>query len=168
MVTNTKQHQRDSLWKLAPLFGSTLFLLLYFVATLYYPGGSQFDKNTKGFSWAHNYWCNLLNENAINGQPNPARPIALTAMMVLCLTLTVFWYLFPIQADLKKTARIVNVWFYSYDYWPVSFYKPSRHYYQCGYSIWIGGIRRNFYRTTEAKFNEIVLDGAFHNCTYRT
>ena len=106
MVTGPKQHQKNYLWKLIPLFGSILFILLYFLATLYYPGGSQFDKNTKGFSWTQNYWCNLLNENAINGQSNPARPIALTAMVVLCLTLTVFWFLFPIQVAFKKSARI--------------------------------------------------------------
>jgi hypothetical protein len=106
-VTNLKRHQITSLWRLTPLLGSIVFVLLYFIASLYYPGGSQFDKHTKGFSWTQNYWCNLLNENAINGQPNPARPIALTAMVVLCLTLTVFWYLFPIQVDFKKRARLL-------------------------------------------------------------
>lgn len=65
------------------------------------------DKNTIGFSWTQNYWCNLLNENAINGAPNPARPIALTAMLILCLTLAVFWYLFPIQVNFKKRVRMV-------------------------------------------------------------
>ncbi len=99
-------HKKIFLWQLIPLSGSLLFLLLYFIATLYYPGGDQFDKNTKGFSWTQNYWCNLLNENAINGLPNTARPIALTAMAVLCLTLSIFWYLFPVQVGFKKKERL--------------------------------------------------------------
>lgn len=48
-----------------------------------------------GFSWAENYWCNLLDGVAINGQPNTAQPIAVTAMVVLCLALGFFWWDFP-------------------------------------------------------------------------
>ena len=90
-----------------PLFGTLLFMCLYFVATLFYPGGSQVDKNSKGFSWANNYWCNLLNENAMNEQHNSARPLAMTAMLVLCLTLAIFWQIFPRQIDLKKSSRLI-------------------------------------------------------------
>ncbi len=96
-----------NIWVLTPLFGTLLYVVLYFIATLFYPGGSQFDKNSKGFSWTQNYWCNLLNENAINGQHNPARPIALTAMLVLSLTLILFWYIFPVRTEFKKTTRLI-------------------------------------------------------------
>lgn len=82
-------------WTLIPLFGTVLFAALYFIASLNYPGGSQFDKSAVGFSWANNYWCNLLNDHAINGQLNSAQPIALTAMLILCFSLTFFWLLFP-------------------------------------------------------------------------
>jgi hypothetical protein len=80
---------------LAPVFGIALFVILYFIATLFYPGGSQIDTNSSGFSCTHNYWCNLLNEKAINGQINDAQPIALTAMFILCTALTIFWLQFP-------------------------------------------------------------------------
>ena len=72
-----------SIWVLTPIFGTIVFVVLYIVATLLYPGGSQVDKNSIGFSWTNNYWCNLLNDNAINGQHNPAKPIAMTGMFVL-------------------------------------------------------------------------------------
>jgi hypothetical protein len=91
---------------LIPILGSAIFVLLYLVATLYYPGGSQVDKNSIGFSWLNNYWCNLLNETAINGQPNPAKPIAISGMLVLCSTLAYFWWLFPQQGNLNKTWKI--------------------------------------------------------------
>lgn len=98
--------KQQNIWVLTPLFGTLLFICLYFVATLFYPGGSQVDKNSKGFSWTNNYWCNLLNENAINEQHNSARPLAMAAMIVLCLTLAIFWYIFPKHADLKKSVQL--------------------------------------------------------------
>jgi hypothetical protein len=99
--------KRGKLWELAPLFGAVLFLCLYYIATLYYPGGSQADKNSNGFSWINNYWCNLLNQNAINEQPNPAKPIAIAALVVLCSSLAIFWYLFPQKTDLRKNLRLM-------------------------------------------------------------
>lgn len=85
-----------------PIIGIVIFAALYIVATFYYPGGSQFDKNAVGFSWTKNYWCNLLNDIAINEQKNKAQPIALTAMFILCLTLSYFWWCFPKHASLNK------------------------------------------------------------------
>lgn len=81
------------------------FVMVYIIATFFYPGGSQVDKNSIGFSWINNYWCNLLNENAINGQHNPAKPIAMAGMLVLCLTLTFFWFLFPRYINIGKFAK---------------------------------------------------------------
>ena len=89
-----------------PIVGTLLFVILYFISTLYYPGGSQIDKNSRGFSWTNNYWCNLLNETAMNGQVNPAKPIALTGMFVLCLTLSFFWFIFPRQITISKNLRL--------------------------------------------------------------
>jgi hypothetical protein len=83
--------------------GIGLFFCLYFSATLSYPGGTQADAYSSGFSWSDNYWCNLLNATAINGAYNSARPFALVAMIVLCLTLAVFWYGFPVFAGMGKT-----------------------------------------------------------------
>jgi hypothetical protein len=101
-----KEHQRQFRFlQLLPLLGSVVFVLLYFIASLYYPGGTYLNKSFVGFSWTQNFWCNLLNETAINGEPNPARPIALTGMVVLCFTLMAFWYLFPLQAGFAKRER---------------------------------------------------------------
>jgi hypothetical protein len=104
-VTNRKNIV--SLFKLAPCFGCLGFIELYVIATLYYPGGSQLDKNITGFSWTQNYWCNLLNVNAINGQPNTARPIAIAAMFVLCISLIFFWHIFPSASNLKTGVKIL-------------------------------------------------------------
>lgn len=63
-------------------------------------------KIQKDLAGTQNYWCNLLNENAINGQHNSAKPIAMTAMFILCLTLANFWYIFPQQVGLQKSSQI--------------------------------------------------------------
>ncbi|MDX1941723.1 MAG: hypothetical protein SFU99_14280 [Saprospiraceae bacterium] len=84
---------------LIPIAGIMLFLILYMIATFYYPGGSDVNKTAQGFSWVHNYWCDLMAKGAKNGQLNPARPIAIAAMTVLCLALSVFWWLLPRLLD---------------------------------------------------------------------
>ncbi|SDZ76278.1 hypothetical protein SAMN05216331_102126 [Porphyromonadaceae bacterium KH3R12] len=101
-----QSEKRKSIWVLTPIFGTLVFVVLYIVATLFYPGGSQVDKYSIGFSWTNNYWCNLLNENAINGQHNPAKPIAMIGMFVLCLTLAFFWFLFPRHINIGKIPKL--------------------------------------------------------------
>lgn len=102
-----KTIKTKSIFVLMPVFGTLVFVVLYIVATLLYPGGSQANKNSPGFSWINNYWCNLLNENAINGQPNAAKPVAITGMFVLCLTLSFFWFLFSRQVIVNKRLKLL-------------------------------------------------------------
>ncbi len=92
---------------LTPIFGAILFIVLYIAAAFLYPGGSQADKHSVGFSIANNYWCNLLGEKAINGQPNTAKPVALTGMFVLCFTLSLFWMLFTKYSNISKRLKLV-------------------------------------------------------------
>jgi hypothetical protein len=49
----------------------------------------------------------LLNENAINGQHNPAKPVAMTGMLILCLTITFFWFLFPRHIAVSKNLKLI-------------------------------------------------------------
>ena len=88
-----------------PTLGISCFIILFFYAASLYPGGSQADLNHIGFDWINNYWCNLTNERGMNGMLNPARPIAITAMIILCTSLSVFFYLFAnffAQSSLSK------------------------------------------------------------------
>lgn len=101
-----KTNKVQKFWLLTPVFGSLVFACLYIIATLFYAGGSEFDNNSIGFSWTQNYWCNLLNDNAINGQPNAAKWIAIAGMVVLCFSLGFFWIIFPQQTHLSKGLRL--------------------------------------------------------------
>ncbi|MFD2920686.1 hypothetical protein ACFS6H_13260 [Terrimonas rubra] len=104
MRQGAKQH---SIWLLTPVFGTLVFVIIYIAATLLYPGGSQVDKNATGFDWFNNYWCNLLNQYAINGQQNPARPIAITGLLVLSLSLTAFWFGFSRYSHSRKVPGLI-------------------------------------------------------------
>lgn len=71
-----------------------MFVGLYVYSANLYPGGSQANPNSVGFDWINNYWCNLMNENGMNGQINPARTYAITAMVILCTSLALFFVQF--------------------------------------------------------------------------
>ncbi|MFM2224716.1 MAG: hypothetical protein RJA07_918 [Bacteroidota bacterium] len=88
-------HTKGNFTILIPIFGIVLFVCLYITATLFYPGGSSANRTTVGFDWLQNYWCDLLGRYAKNRELNSAQPIALTAMVLLCFTLSVFWFFIP-------------------------------------------------------------------------
>lgn len=90
-----------------PFVGIAIFIALYCYATTLYPGGSQSDLTSEGFSWLHNYWCNLLNEKGMNGELNQARPYAITAMFFLCISLSVFFIQFAKFYANSKTWRLL-------------------------------------------------------------
>ena len=80
---------------LLPLVGMGIFLLLYILAALLYPGGSWRVPDASGFSFWNNYLCDLLDHYAINGALNDARYIARGALGFLCGALLILWYFIP-------------------------------------------------------------------------
>jgi hypothetical protein len=92
---------------LLPSAGITLFFLLFACSAFLYPGGSQADKQTKGFSWQHNYWCELMNSHSMNGLPNPAQPFAVTGIVCLAVGLSAFFITLPDYCKTAVEERIV-------------------------------------------------------------
>lgn len=103
-VVNNRTNQ---ILSLIPVIGSVSFVILYLTATFYYPGGSYFDIQTQRFSWMYNYWCDLMDDYSVNGLINTAQPVALTAMILLGMTLTVFWWHFPKYTILNKKSKLL-------------------------------------------------------------
>ncbi|RYY39984.1 MAG: hypothetical protein EOO08_07975 [Chitinophagaceae bacterium] len=104
------QRRNTAFIPLLPVAGIVLYVVLYVWATLRYPGGHAADRTAKGFSWRYNYWCNLLNEQALNGEPNTARPFAFGAMFVLALSMAAFWFIFPRHAGLSTPFKWATQW----------------------------------------------------------
>jgi len=80
---------------LAPLAGILVFVWLYILAAATYPGGSYAEPEQEGFSYKHNYLCDLLDEVAINGEMNTSRFYARWALGILCASLLLLWYQLP-------------------------------------------------------------------------
>jgi len=94
---------------LIPIVGIIVFLALYIWAATLYPGGSNIDKTSEGFSWLHNYWCDLMGTKAKNGNPNTAQSIALSAMFLLCMSLVIFWKNIPILFPENRYNRLIQI-----------------------------------------------------------
>jgi hypothetical protein len=84
----------------------SIFLLL--VATLYYPGGSQYDKNSVGYDWKNNYLSNLFDEKTVNGSENASRLWAISGMLFLCVSFAFFFIEFPKRIPSKGAAKIIR------------------------------------------------------------
>ncbi len=78
-----------------PLLGMALFVICYMAAAGFYPGGSWNHPGQAGFSWRHNYLCDLLDTRAINGMLNTGRHWARVALGFLAVGLVVLWYQLP-------------------------------------------------------------------------
>jgi hypothetical protein len=89
-------------WPIITILGIILFIIFYFIAALYYPGGSNFNQHQAGFNWYTNYWCELLGYNAKNGQHNTARPFGLSGMIILSISTSFFWINLPKMIPLKN------------------------------------------------------------------
>ncbi len=71
------------------------FVALHASAAWLYPGGTRSDPGRVGISFADNYWCDLLDATTYGGRHNPARPVAVLAMLALCAGLAVLWWSVP-------------------------------------------------------------------------
>jgi len=87
-----------------------LFVLFYIMAALNYPGGSWILPNQGGYSFWHNYLCDLLDVNAINGEINSARFYAIAALGFLCTGIFWLWFYLPrffeVQSFNQKIMRL--------------------------------------------------------------
>jgi hypothetical protein len=93
----------------APMASVVTFVVLYALAALLYPGGTHSDPTRKGFSFVDNYWCDLLGATTCGGRPNPARPVAVVAMAILCTGLGVLWWATPLLfAPGSRRAHVVR------------------------------------------------------------
>jgi len=96
---------------LLPLVGMGLFVFLYILAAINYPGGSWNFTDQNGFSFRHNYLCDLLDHYAINGELNTARFFAQAALGALCISIILLWFFLPILFSTKSTNLIIMRWF---------------------------------------------------------
>lgn len=91
----------------APIAAVLAFAVLYVLSAALYPGGTRADPSRVGFSFADNYWCDVLDMVTYGGKPNPAAPIALGATVLLALGLAVLWWLAPILFPAARVRAVI-------------------------------------------------------------
>ena len=90
------------------LIGIVVSLMFISFAAAHYPGGSQSDPNSIGFDWKNNYLCNLFNPKAVNGAENPYRFAAIFGMLILCISLGIFFYRISNKVTFGAPAKIIK------------------------------------------------------------
>ncbi|RFS17716.1 hypothetical protein [Emticicia sp. C21] len=85
-----------------------LAVVLLFIATLLYPGGSQASLQSSGYDWANNYLCNLFDAKGMNGISNPGMLWAFAGMFFLCLGLGIFFYRTSAKIQHLSSAMIIR------------------------------------------------------------
>lgn len=85
-----------------------LGVILFYVSTLYYPGGSNWNKNAIGFDWRYNYITNLFNPIAVNGESNGSVPWAIAAMFLLCAGFALFFIDTAQKITTPSSSRIIK------------------------------------------------------------
>lgn len=69
-----------------------VFGLLITSAALVYPGGTWWEPTRRGFSFWHNFWCDLLSTEALDGESNLLGSVlARAAFASFALALLKFW-----------------------------------------------------------------------------
>ena len=90
-----------------PTIGILVFIGIYIFASKLYPGGSIADINSIGFDWRNNHWCNLMRQSGLNGIKNQARPIAITGITILCISMIVFFFQFANHFEKSSSWKII-------------------------------------------------------------
>jgi len=91
------------------LLGIIIALALLFIATLYYPGGSQANAHSVGYTWKDNYLSNLFSAKAVNGADNTAKPWATAGMFFLTLSFGLFFIRFADRIKIKTPAIVIKI-----------------------------------------------------------
>lgn len=78
---------RQNLVRYFPIIGIAFYVVLFIYSASKYPGGSRIHPEFIGFDWTHNYWCDLMAKQSYNGLTNHARPSAIAAWIIVCLSI---------------------------------------------------------------------------------
>ncbi len=92
-----------------PIVGMGLYLIVFTIAAMDYPGGSENVPNDVGYSFFHNFLCDVMNPITQGGKVNPARPLAIFSHLVLSFTMISFFYLLPeIFLNKNTNTRLIR------------------------------------------------------------
>jgi len=80
------------------------FVACFTLAAAAYPGGSWCDPEAAGFDPLYGFFCDVLREKGLNGEPNPGAGLARAALVVLAGAFVPFWLLLSRLTPLPRGA----------------------------------------------------------------
>lgn len=83
-------------------------IILFSIATLRYPGGSNWNNNSVGFDWEYNYITHLFKPIAVNGESNGAVSWAIAAMAMLCVGFSFFFFKISQKISTPSSSRVIK------------------------------------------------------------
>ena len=115
MMTSPNASARRSLCSASTAVRAAIvaFAALIVLAMRVYPGGTAWDRTTRGHDFWLNYLCDLARGVALDGEPNPlGSALARSAIVILALGLVPFFLslptLFPARARLGFAIRLLG------------------------------------------------------------
>lgn len=78
-----------------PIWGMVMYLIVFTYAASGYPGGSINVPHEIGYSFYHNFLCDVMNPITQGGFINEARFIAIISHLILSVTMICFFYILP-------------------------------------------------------------------------
>lgn len=94
-----------------PIFGLGLYVIVFIVAAVDYPGGSFNYPNANGYSFSHNFLCDAMNPITEGGVKNNARFTAIISHLILSFTMIAFFYILPKIFDVKNRNTKLTAYF---------------------------------------------------------
>lgn len=92
-----------------PTFGAGVAIAMFGVAAGRYPGGTHLDAHTVGYRWAENFLCSLFWPQALNGEANDGRPLAVGALVLLCVSLGVLFFLIARSTSSRRHRTAIEI-----------------------------------------------------------
>jgi hypothetical protein len=126
--------------KYVVVLGSIGFVVFYILSAIKYPGGSDFDTYSKGFSLTENYWCELLGAYAKNGRPNHGKPYAFVSLAFLNITLFSIWFYFGYYKSVNNQPNYLLIVSGTISTFFSNFVSTNAHDYYIALSVLFGVI----------------------------
>ena len=98
-----------SYYPIFPVVGLVLYVIVFTVASSNYPGGSVNVPHDTGYSFFHNFLCDVMNPVTQGGKVNHARPLAVVSHLILSGSMISFFYVLPeIFETSNRNTRMIR------------------------------------------------------------
>jgi len=92
------------------IIGMAAYLVVFSFAAVDYPGGSENYAVYDGYSFFHNFLCDVMNPVTQGGLVNKARGLAIVSHIILSITMISFFYILPdIFSWENRNTRLTRV-----------------------------------------------------------